>query len=53
VPGPWQHADGESVRTVAELVGHSKTSTTWDTDGHVAVETQRAAVQRLSSLLSG
>jgi site-specific recombinase XerD len=44
-------ADGESVRNVAELLWHSKTSTTWDTYGHVAVETQRAAVQRLSGLL--
>lgn len=43
-------ADGESVRTVAELLGHSKTSTTWDTYGHVAPELKAAAVDRLVAL---
>ena len=45
-------ADGESVRTVADLMGHAKTSTTWDTYGHVAAETRRSATDRLARLMS-
>lgn len=41
-------AAGVSVRTVAELLGHAKTSTTWDTYGHVSEASTGGAVDVLA-----
>ena len=43
---------GENIKVVQELLGHSKISTTADIYSHVVMEVKRQAVSRLDNLLS-
>jgi len=43
---------GENIKVVQELLGHSKISTTADIYSHVVMEVKRQAVSRLNNLLS-
>jgi integrase len=46
-------AGGVHPRTIMEILGHSQISTTMNIYGHVLEETQAAAIEGLSKLLSG
>jgi integrase len=45
-------ADGEQLKTVSELMGHSSVSTTGDIYGHLDLAAKRVAVNRLGRILS-
>jgi integrase len=46
-------ADGEQLKTVSELMGHSSVSTTADIYGHLDLAAKRVAVSRLGRILAG
>ena len=48
----WREEAGEDSKVVQELLGHSAISVTLDIYSHVGIGLKRAAVDKLSGLLS-
>jgi integrase len=44
--------DGEDIRNVQEILGHSKMSTTADIYSHVTERTKKKAMNRMQGLLN-